>query len=1845
MKKIASPFFILFFVVLISCQLNKKQISPGSGFGNYVQAYTSGMVSTETVVAVYLAKPISKLDISKAELFRFSPDIKGEAVLVGDRIIEFRPAEPLKSNAKYTVEFFLGKLISVDKEFRKMPFQFSTIEQSISISFEGLKNYDGKASNQMQFSGYLLTADVLGPEEAEKMLKAKFNRDEIKIYWRHDSDRRKHFFTVDSLKRFEEKSGILNVSWNGDFLNIKNKGEKIVTVPALNVFEIIETSVIHNPAQHIQIRFSDPLLKNQILDGLIQLSDGTKLRLEMDGNVLNAWPEKNISGELNLSVFQGISNSNYFKLKESQDFLLRFSSIKPEIRLIGKGVIVPQGNSLEMPFEAVGLNAVEVNVIQIFKANILQFFQENQFNESADLRKVGRLVYSGKIDLNSNQPVDFQTWNTYKVNLATLFEIEQGAIYRVEFRMKKEFSEFNCGNAEVKNTLEETVFQEEENYKNEWDSPGWYSNYYYPIGYEWEERDNPCHESYYYSSRFVSQNIFASELGIIVKEGRDRELHFVVTNLLSTEPEKGVKISLFNFQNQLIETTETDENGFSKLKLKKKPFFLVAQKGDQFGYLRLDDGSSLSTSNFNVAGQEIREGIKGFIYGERGVWRPGDTLFINFILAKEDVELPANYPVVFQLINPNGQVVEKQVQSDNENSFYTFQPVTTSDAPTGNWRVDAKAGNVTFSKRVKIEAVKPNRLKIELGFPSSVLTAVISEIPLAASWLHGTPARSLKTKVDVLFVKAQTSFKGFEKYTFTNPASSFSPQEQTIFEGRLDENGETKIPLDFQSLENAPGMVNAWFTSRVFEEGGDFSINVAQAKYAPFKSFIGVKMPASEDNWYKTDTDYSPEIVLVDADGKPIKGNNIEAKLYKIDWRWWWESGSENFAHYVSGSYYKPVKSWKITEAKHHSKLKLNVKYRNWDDNGRYLLWVKDMNSGHASGLTFYMSKWGSWRSDDSGEGATMLTLQTDKEKYMVGEKIEVKIPSSKEGRALVSIENGTEVSDIFWVKTEDKQTTFFIEAISEMAPNFYMHVSLIQPYGQTENDAPLRLYGVASVQVENPKTILHPQIETSDEIEPKAKYTVKISEENGNIMTYTLAIVDEGLLGLTNFSTPDPHQSFYAREALGVKTWDLYDYVAGAYGAKLEKAFAVGGDSDMKNAGKKKVSRFKPVVQFAGPFTVGKGKTNKHNFVMPNYVGAVRMMVVAGDNGAYGNTEKSVPVRKGLMLLATLPRVLAPNEEVRLPVNIFAMKENVKDVSIRVKTNELLDVVGEMEQTISFMEVGEKMAFFNLKVKGKTGVARVEIEVKSGNEKATYKVELEVRNPNSTVTVENSAVVDRQASWDTELLSPGESGTNEAWVEISGFPSLNLSKYLDYLIRYPHGCIEQITSSVLPQLFLEDLTELTADQKLEIEDYVRNALGKLPAFQLPNGGFTYWPGTLLVNEWGTNYAGHFILQAANKGYSIPLGMKEKWLNYQKTAARNWSPTNGYRNGVYYRNYDFTQAYRLYTLALAGSPDLGAMNRLREKVEKTAEVTWRLAATYVLAGQPEAAEQLVNQLSVEVKEYSEFGETFGSALRDKAMILESLILLNQKENAFEMLKNISKEMNNREWLSTQTAAWCLASAASFAKKYFKEESDTDFEISVNGNKTKMRTKIPVITIPVKPDSDGKIRVEYKNEGKNSNFIKVVTKGIPKGIDDSSVSKNLMLKVKYLDSNNREIDPIVLKQGEDFTLEITVKHPGQRIDYEEMVLSSVFPSGWEFINKRLNDIPQNENSNFEYQDIRDDRVYTYFDINMNEQKTFVFHLNAAYIGKYYQPRISCEAMYDFSVRAQTPGRWLRVTSEK
>ena len=331
----------------------------------------------------------------------------------------------------------------------------------------------------------------------------------------------------------------------------------------------------------------------------------------------------------------------------------------------------------------------------------------------------------------------------------------------------------------------------------------------------------------------------------------------------------------------------------------------------------------------------------------------------------------------------------------------------------------------------------------------------------------------------------------------------------------------------------------------------------------------------------------------------------------------------------MGNTYNRPLITNDFTVTDGKGRFSFRVNRPDW---GRFYIKVVDPVSKHSTGKIVYLD-WPGWAGRpmrDNPEAASMLTFNTDKEKYRVGETAEVIIPAGGSGNALLTIESGSRILSRQWIPINSKEIKHTFQVTSEMTPNVYIHVSLVQPHAESENDMPMRLYGVIPVFVEDPETRLSPVIKMPDTIEPLQKYTIQVSEKRRKEMTYTLAVVEDGLLDLTRFKTPDPWNDFYAREALGIKTWDLYDLVIGAYGGKLASILGIGGDADAVNGeSAEKANRFKPVVKFLGPFTLKPGKTNSHVLSMPNYIGSVRAMVMAGQSGAYGTAERTVTGEK----------------------------------------------------------------------------------------------------------------------------------------------------------------------------------------------------------------------------------------------------------------------------------------------------------------------------------------------------------------------------------------------------------------------------------------------------------------------------------------------------------------------------------------------------------------------------------------------------------------------------------------
>ena len=1853
-------FLLLMIVSFSSCTRTQKDIIPSAEYAPYVNAYTGGVISQNSTIRIELTHEQPMVDLNnelKENPFSFSPSLKGKAYWVSNNTIEFVPEEgTLKPGSLYECTFQLGKFVEVDKKLKEFNFSFRVQERNFTLSIEPLPITDAQP-DEINIKGEICFSDIVKKEEVEKILTVKDgNNKSYPVEIIPTDNLTRYQFCINQVPRDTEDYQ-LTITANGSPARIDQTQSEEVLIPAKDSFRFLSATRIDEPENGIEVVFSAPLSDTQDLKGLIEIPELSSSVFQIKENRVFIYFEANQLSKLTLNIHEGVKSSQGKTLGTSHSISFSEINLKPQVEMLTTAAILPDSKSLIIPFRAVNLYAVDLSVIRIFENNVLMFMQTNSLASANELRRSGRLVYKKTLWLGKDTSKDIHNWENYSIDLAGLIRQEPGAIYRVILSFRQEYSAYPCGgvdNQDIKfadNNTPDGLMKVSGSALSEadeavWDTPEAY--YYYNGGtmdwsvYRWKERDNPCHPSYYMNSdRAAACNVFASNLGMIVKRNSLNKLWIAVSNILDTNPVGKAQVTVYNFQLQPIGKGETNGEGFVEISSKGTPFIVVAEAEKQKAYVRVVDGEEQSVSRFDVGGKEIQKGLKGFIYGERGVWRPGDTLHISFILEDREKRIPDKHPVALEIYNPKGQFYTKMISTQGMNGFYTFDVPTQAGDPTGLWNAYIKVGGTTFHKGLRIETIKPNRLKINLTLPKILQSTDKNvTVPLASAWLTGATASKLKAKVEMSLSKVNTQFKNYGQYIFNDPATDFTTIKTDVFDGILNAEGKAGVTLKVPAATDAPGMLNATFTTRVFEPGGDASIYTQSIPFSPFVSYVGINLNQPKGKYIETDKDHVFDIVTVNSQGQPVNRSNLEYKIYRISWSWWWENSDESFGTYINNSSITPVASGKLQTSGGKTTFKFRVDYPSW---GRYLVYVKDKDSGHATGGTIYVdwpeSRGRSNKTDPSG--IKMLTFSLDKDSYEIGETATAIIPAAAGGRALVSIENGSSVLHREWIEvTNEGDTKYTFEITPEMAPNVYLHISLLQPHAQTINDLPIRMYGIAPVFVTNRQTVLQPQIQMPEVLRPETDFNVTVSEKSGKPMTYTLAIVDDGLLDLTNFKTPDPWNEFYSREALGIRTWDMYDNVLGASAGAYSSLFSVGGDATLKPADAK-ANRFKPVVKFIGPFYLEKGRQQTHTLKLPMYVGSVRAMVVAGQDGAYGNAEKTAFVRTPLMLLSTLPRVLSIQEEITVPVNVFAMEKQVKNVTVSLQASGGgVQIEGSHQQSLTFNRPGDQLVFFTLKTGNKTGKATIKLTASGGGQQTKETIEIEVRNPNPIVTLRSSEWIETGQNKELSYQLGSLSANNQIKLEVSRIPSVDISRRFDFLYNYQHHCTEQLTSKALPLLFIAQFKTIDTREAEKIKANVQEAIRQIYARQLPNGGFVYWPGNAVADEWISSYTGMFLTLAQEKGYAVHANVLNKWKRFQRAAAQNWRMPQEANNWQQWQS-ELQQAFRLYTLALAGAPEYGAMNRMKEQPGLSIQAKWRLAAAYALTGKMKPAEELVYNAETTVIPYSSMNQIYGSSDRDEAMILETLLLMNRERDALQQAKVVSKNLSQENWFSTQSTAFALMAMGRLAEKL---SGSLDFTWTWNGKQqpaVKSAKAVFEKEISTSPKSG---TVAVKNQGKGALSVDLITRTQLLNDTLPAISDNLRMDIRYASMDGKPMSVNDIRQGTDFTAIASISNTSGTTDYTNLALTHIIPSGWEVYNERMTvpeaepqettDSSGNVSGQYTYQDIRDDRVLTYFNLRRGETKIFTIRLQATYAGNFILPAVQCEAMYDVNVQARS-----------
>ncbi|MBN2651997.1 MAG: Ig-like domain-containing protein [Spirochaetales bacterium] len=1813
--------------------LSKKQIE--EIYSKYIIGVTGNIISVKETINIRFNFPTDPTKLDQA--IEIEPKTSGEFKLNGNEVI-FTPKKPLSPGTKYTVKVNLNTLFAdIAETVPRFSFNFQTKEQQVELDFEKI-SFSEKNNSFQTIEGKISTADFAEAKDIESILTITDGRKKIKINWTHSENGEKHNFTSEPIKRRKEEFSV-KASWNAKPIGALSQGEKSFKIYKDGDFELIDYIVYNTPEKKVTIQFSMYLNPSQNLSKLIDIKNDKNARLVAEENLLHIYAGARNTNEIEITIKDSLKDVLNNKLARSHNIGVVFTPPQPAVSWKHKGGLIPANSGkMLIPFTAQTLKAVDLTIIQVFDENIVHFFHDNEINTRKNIKRVGRPVFRKTLDLRTLEQENLYKNNQFNIDLSEFISLEPGALYVLSLDIRPSQSLYVCphNNPEHRNRLDsfdKGNWDYEEKNKNEssyWD--------YYEESYndDWRYRNDPCYPAFYTNGKRKTEiNILISNFGIIVKKEEPNNYIAYVTDLLTTEPLENVEVCFLNFQGKEIAKTTTAKGGVAKVSINQEkglPYAATIKKGKERGYIKLETPAAISLSNFDVSGDLNSDGVKGFIYGERGVWRPGDTMHLNFILEDKKNTLPDGYPIIFTLTDPQGQAVYTTKTEKSSQTIYNFDSITSINAPTGKWLATVTVGLNTFSLPLKIETVKPNRIKFDMEFKEERLSAKQKAIgTIKASWMHGAPASNLHSEFDMFLTPTTTRFKGYYDFIFQDPTKNFYTDRTRVFEGKLNSSGEATILLDIGEKKNAPGFLNAYFSGKVYEPGGDFSIDAFNIAYSPYTSYVGVKLPKGDasKNMLLTDIDHKVEIVSLQQDGTPNANAEIEVSLYQISWKWWWDKTEEDKSVFVRSNYSRRLSTDKIsTNSKGEGSWTLRVNYPSW---GRYFIHVKDLASGHSTGEIAYID-WPGWAgSPQRGNGGvSTLSFSTDKNSYNLGESINLSIPGTIEGgRALITLEKGSEIIGNYWVNTKEKQTDLTIKTNQKMSPNIYISIHLIQPF-EKANDSPIRLFGVESVQVIDNSTMLKPIITTKETFSPESEVEILVSEENKQGMFYTVAVVDEGLLDLTNFKTPNPWFNFYRKEYLTIKTWDMYNFILEKTGAVAGSTLSIGGSDALSAAKNTKSNKFEPVIEFFGPFYLKPGQTDSVKFKLPNYVGAVRTMIVgASSSGAYGVAEKMSYVKNDLMILPTFPTVVGAGEKIQLPINVFNYNDDLKEVIVKVETEGLIKNNSSAGQKLLFSKAGETVIYFELEADKELGAGAIRVTATGGKTTVTTDIEVTIDSVNPQITEISEFFLEPNKSVEIPAEIFGVKGSNIQKLEITALKPINMEKRLSYLIQYPHGCIEQTTSGVLPQVFLEKTINLNKNQKAEVEKNIKAGIQRLTTFATSSGGLSYWPGGDTPNEWGTSYAGHFFVSAKLQGYSVPEKFFNNWVSYQTKRANEWTESESAS----------LQAYRLYTLAYAEKPAFSAMNRFIEAKNRSSQDSWMLAAALALSGNKDAAKKVAGDAGIKTKEYNYDSQTYGSSLRDKAMILYCMNLMENSSQSGKLYEEISTALNKEDWMSTQTTAYCLLAAATFNNK--GEAETKQIEVTYPNNKQDKWSFTDKIFIKEISPTTGNLTV--KNTSGQSLFVKLVNSGIPYESREKDSNAGLSMAVRYFDNKtNKQISDLSsIAHGTDIIIEVEVKNISG-YTAENIALSHNMPTGWQILNSRLNtDSNILSSSSFDYQDIRDRVIYTYFDLKKGESRTFRYIVNSSYRGSFYLPAINCQPMYDNTVYATIKGQRIQI----
>ncbi|HJX70613.1 MAG TPA: MG2 domain-containing protein [Bacteroidales bacterium] len=1339
--------------------------------------------------------------------------------------------------------------------------------------------------------------------------------------------------------------------------------------------------------------------------------------------------------------------------------------------------------------------------------------------------------------------------------------------------------------------------------------------------------------------------ISISDIGLIVKKGKG-SISVFANSLINANPVNNAGITVIGRNNQVLATLTTNSEGYAKYDYSElpaagfEPALITAKAGDDYNHIYLYQGG-VNTSGFDVGGKyENPSGLEAFIYGERELYRPGETINLSAIIRDFKWGIPGQIPVILKVITPNGKTL-KTIRKvlDVEGSFEASIQ-TLPAALTGSYSAQLFTSNDVLigSKVIKLEEFVPDRIKVDVALNKEELRPDEElEVSIDAVNFFGPPAADRNYEVELT-----TSMRYFYPkenrdyyYNLYNTETYF---ERILRENKTDDEGKATekfvIPTSYRDM----GLLQSDLYVTVFDETGRPVHRKKTINIYTQDVFYGVKYSSY---YASTGKPVVVPVIAADKDGKALDNITAEVKLVRIEYK---------TVLSRSGDYYR-YRSEEVERVLETKRIVINGTSVNYtftpDLNGRYQVRVSRPGAGSYVMLSFWaygyggMTRYSSFQVDNEGR----IDIELDKEKYNAGEKAKVLLKAPFSGKILVTVENDNVVK-YFYIQSDKRVASFELDLPADYVPNVYISATLFKPHAESE--LPLTVaHGFAPVMVENPANMLPLSIEAPDKSRSNTKQRIKIKSSPNTPVT--LAVVDNGILQVTGYQTPDPYGFFYAKRALAVSSHDIYPYLFPEIGSAVSQA---GGDEMglEKRINPLTNKRIKLVSYWSGIMKTNNSGIAEYEIDIPQFSGELRLMAVAYKAKAFAASEASMKVADPVVISTALPRFISPRDSVIVPVIITNTTDKATGCKAELKVNGPLQIIGEKIQNIRLDPNTEKEILFRIYAKPEIGAGKIDVEAEALNETFLSATDITIRPASPLLKENGSGVIQTgkttKISMDSKRFIPSSVDNK---LVVSKSPMVQFNNSLEYLIRYPYGCIEQTVSSAFPQIYFTDLARLLLKDANEEDPNpaynVQFAIEKLKSMQLYSGALTFWPGEGTETWWGSVYAAHFLLEAQKAGYDVEQKMLDLMYKYLKLRLKK-------REFItYYYNYNQKKqiipkevAYSLYVLALAGEQDISTMNYHKSNLQELSlDSRYLLAAAYALAGDKEKYKQILPAAFEGEKANKSFGGSFYSYLRDEAIALNVLLEVDpQNPQIGVMAKHVSEELRTQRYLNTQERTFGYLAMGKLARI----AGDTDVKVTIKSG-GKVIGKMDNNTAQFGTKQLGGTELVVESEGTGQFYCYWEIEGI--SADGSYLEEDSYISVRknFYDRYGGAIHTNRFKQNDLVLVEIAVTSLTSQY-VENVAVSDILPAGFEIENPRLTELPSGMNyphdrSYPEYMDVRDDRINLF--VTAYPSVCYYYYLvRAVSPGVFQMGPVGADAMYNGEYHSYNGAGVIRITKK-